>query len=793
MPKCDTYDGEIYRSDFIANAVKAVQSDESSGIRSSDMAWLAMDQRRSSHSVDSFLEILTPLHVARFLEAVIGELGEVKVVDPFAISPIPIVCAASLLNVTDARAVIANTETKRDLEKLGYPKLSVEGPSVDGPLRFSEAIFDWAICTPPLGAKMWDRFVSSQQDGPDPKKKLVAKAGESVFGNGISTAQARMGELLPIALNLDRISTGFVIQLAESIFWSEPGAAWLAWLASRGYFPSAALSVSKGSNRVVVDTTIVAFTREQHPDLWVGRLESTSDAGQIARNFVRRTTKGPAEFGALVDINGFQSWGSFLASNRLESWARKRKIPLVTLGSIATEIGRFRASEDNEPPNTNNAIFIDDRVIRAVSAVPYRPTSTARPAVPQHYVQLDPASASAEFVVAWFASEMGTASLQARAVGSGQKRVTSSGIPQLLIPLPTIALQENYLRVQNRIQSVALAATEALDALSKAPTDSPEVLAQFHDEIEHDPLVAWMRRMPYPLAAILEVHLAETDTRERYERLLFFFEAFVEFGADVLLSILRRDEELWASSRTKLVQTIDGRARNPLRQTEFGGLVHVCFSASKILKSILQPKGSFEQDPDVLRHVTGISDKNFIQGLTNTDLWNACRAANTVRNTSTRAHGGDVPRETIEREMEQLLGLIDILRPITFEIFKKTEVVLPGAGRKQGGQRMYSDARRLMGPSHVFTGRPLHAQSLVDLEADRLVIVERDQEVVADALELTGLIRLEEQPRGNKNIAFFYNRASGNEHVFRCFQTDGQPSNEIFDPRLEALITDIDP
>ena len=147
----------------------------------------------------------------------------------------------------------------------------------------------------------------------------------------------------------------------------------------------------------------------------------------------------------------------------------------------------------------------------------------------------------------------------------------------------------------------------------------------------------------------------------------------------------------------------------------------------------------------------------------------------------------------MERETERLLGLIELIRPITFEIFRKTEVVRPGPGRKQSAQRVYKDARILVGPSPVFKNRPIHAQSLVDIESDRLAIIERGSEVLADALELTGLIRLEDQPRGVRNTAFFYNRAQGNAHVFRCFQTDGEPTGEIFDPQLDQLIADIDP
>lgn len=774
-------------ADLIAAAIAAVTDESAASFGQSIRNEMA--HARDGLSLAAMNDLLTPPHVARFVAAALSELGPISVVDPYVVSPVTIAVVAQQPNVTRALGVVAGAETLDGVAALSVDALTLEYPSADGPLRFSGGPFDWAICSPPLGAKVWSRFTTDPGGSDGAVLSTRSRQDESAFGHGITVAHEQMGELLPLAVNADQIETGILVQLTERIFWSDQGKRWLDWFADRGLTPSAALSVSRGLSGAVIDTVLLALTRAEHKKLWVGRLEPTSDVTVLARNFVHRKAKGPIEFGTFVDPDAFHSWDAFRSSLKLDVWARRQSLTLTSLDDVAVEIGRFRADEDNEPPSISNTIFIDDRVVRKVSAAPFRPASDSSAPVPQHYVHLDPAVGSAEFLVSWFASEVGMASINSLAVGSGQKRVPASAMSEIKVPLVPVAEQEQFLEVQHRLQSVAQAASEALDELSNRPTKPRDILDEFDTSIEIDPLRGWMDRLPYPLAAILEVHLAESDRRERYERLLFFFEALLGFGADVLIAILRRDDELWSASRPKLIHEIDGRATNPLRRTEFGGLVHVCFNASKILRSTTHT----ENDPDVLRQITGVSDKGFVNGLTEAELWKACRAAGEVRNNFTRAHGGDIPQEVIEREMERLMGLIDIVRPITLEAFKRTEVLVPGSGRKQNGQRVYKDARRLMGPSNVFPSRPLYAQSLVDLEADRLVIVEQDTEIIADALELTGLVRLEEQPRGVKNVAFFYNRAEGHEHLYKCYQTDGLPPNSIFDPTLEAIISDIDP
>jgi hypothetical protein len=766
---------------LIAISVAAVSDEAIDSVEAENSAWAYLERHRDRVSRAAVAEFLVPVHVARFFTSVVGELNATAVLDPYANTPGLIASIASLPKVDRALGVVVLSDLVGMNDRLRISKLTLEPPSQSGPLETSEGVYEWAVSAPPLGMRSWVGIAGSNTSGGD--TTLTEH-------HGLTQPQVQqMGEFLPIALNLEKVSAGFIIQLPEAFFWSDAGRDWRAWFAERGFFPFGAVSVSKRISRLRIDTVIVGFGREAHPKLWVGRLEATSDIALLARNFVQRAAKGPSEFGTLVELDEYRTWSALLATRRVESWARKRDIPMAELRHIATDIGRFNATADNEPQGLSNCVYFDSRVVRSTRTSPYRPTTERTAHVPNYYVQLDPTVASAEFVSAWFASELGAAALDGCATGTAQRRLSQSSLTDLQVPLPSIDQQEKYLKVQQRIASVAAAAHEALDALGTSPAEPHAVEADFEAAIEQDPLVAWMKRLPYPLAAILEVHLAESDIRERYERLLFFFEALVEFGADLLLSVLRRNDELWASAAPKLAQDVDGRLRNPLRQIEFGGLLHVCFNASKVIRSSTDSI----QDPDELRQITGVADKGFISGLTSADLWNACRAASDVRNNFTRAHGGDIALEVIERELERLFRLIEDIRPITFEIFKNVEIVVPGPGEKRGAERVYKNARRLVGPSHVFVSRPLHAQKFVDLEATRLAVVDRGSTIVADALELTGFVRLEEQPRGVKNVAFFYNRAKDNQHVFRCFQTDGQPTGDIFDPILEAVMEAIDP
>jgi hypothetical protein len=706
-----------------------------------------------------------PVHVVEFISAFLSILswGRYVLLDPWEDTPVLLPGVVDLCDV-DAATAFGREGEIWELSAKASPTSSIEWRRGDPfeLLRSLPETVDAIVCAPPLGLRrqLSGRGSADHREPQDVGNALLLRSIDVLSDSGLA-----------------------IFLMPESFHWHPDGQLTQQLLAAKGFYVSAAISVAEAGRRSSVPLNLLVVDKHERDDIFVGRLTPSMDHEQLAENLFGVEPEGDAvELGRWVKKDSFTGWGRFVGGLALQKALDTSPFDVVRLTDVAKTIRRLNVVPGDPPERAPNAVYMPEIVSRVVSTSP--PSATGHTPRRVYEISLDPDLASADYVVGWLETEVGDLLREGLAQGGTIKRIQLKALKEAVIPLPPIADQLSIVDMDQRLRTAAADANQLRDKLWHQP-DRRQLIAEAVEQLSaKDGVEDWMDTLPFPLASIVYRSLAEADPRERFDRLLHFFEATAEFCATVLLSAIRGDESLYTLEREKLTRP-DPTGRSSLARSSFASWTQMGQTLAKTVRRLANDTAT----RDAAAELFGVSSPTLGETLSSKPLWAILDDAREIRNRN--AHGGGTSSAQRSRLLDELTTLLTRLRETTASTFSGIELVQPGGMTFRHGIYSFAAARQLTGPNAIFRRRIL--QTLLPLEADDLYIVDRHG-TVAQALRVLPFFKLLPAPDSEATAIYFFNSAEPDgTQRFVSYHFEGEPETTLADPALRALLSDLSP
>jgi hypothetical protein len=562
----------------------------------------------------------------------------------------------------------------------------------------------------------------------------------------------------------------------DNFFWSQKRRQLCAELADRGLHPQAVVSIDQGLiPGWIAATSLVLFGAHPPDQLFVGRIERDTSIAALVENLVAHRAADDPHLGVFTTAHDFRGWGRFIVERNLA-----RMFESSDMRAIA-DIGRVRRVQlkpgvPYDPPP--NCLFVPTLGFGNVMTVP--PDLEGKSGYTLVEVQLDPALARAEYVAGLLSSPPGKQLRESVATGSTIPNIKASGVSEIRVPLPALAVQAEAVQTAAHLVSMEAAISRAHSELWRRPERALRLISQLEIETK-DPVRRWLETLPYPLASVLQRYLALRDPTERLSRLLHFYEITAEFACAVLLSILRNDPELMDSARRDIASAA-GPGRDLLDRADFGLWINL---GTTLAKAIRRLSGETEQRrrlEEAAGPATGLMTR-----LADKRIWRVLNQARPIRNA--RAHGGVVGPDEIAAWLGTLETLLSDAEQALAVGFDDIDLARADQGRFAGGLHVYSRAQRLRGPSEVF--EEFEVRTRVPLESEHLAFVGRDRPI-SSVLMLVPLVRVGASTSKSRNACYFFDsRIKGGEFAYVSYHSEDEPRIKVKDTELQELAIEL--
>ena len=314
-------------------------------------------------------------------------------------------------------------------------------------------------------------------------------------------------------------------------------------------------------------------------------------------------------------------------------------------------------------------------------------------------------------------------------------------------------------------------AEEVVDALKPArnPLDSDE---------------AWISTLPFPLASILWLYLAEPEPGAKVEFLLKFFEGLAQFAATVQLSACKSDAAFFENNRAAWFKAnSEEHSSLDLRLATFGTWIELSKRLAITGRQMLADHG---EEADRYLRLFSSSDAELVEALTSTELnrilMHACRRRN-----QWSGHGGVAgPRQHSERllELEKLLAQARSLFTWSFVTWT---MLKPRAMTLSRGVFNLTTID-LTGTNAAFRKKQIKLSH--PLDDDSLYLL---NDASSQALALEPLIRIIPDQNTGEDACYFYSRLEGDRVRWVSYHYRGEPELLLPDPDVAKCLASLMP
>ena len=279
----------------------------------------------------------------------------------------------------------------------------------------------------------------------------------------------------------------------------------------------------------------------------------------------------------------------------------------------------------------------------------------------------------------------------------------------------------------------------------------------------------WSRTLPFPLASILWLYLAQPKNNEKaVDHLLHFFEAFAIFQSTVLLSGFSNNELLFNNIREKYPREIT--SLDPHKLITFGNWVHINRILAKEGQKMLSGSPDEKQQ---IRDLFKTQNSQILNMLFSEEITKILFQAFEIRNKT--AHSGYHNEEMIQEKLETLRGLLTELKYCISTYWENYLLLLPGEMRYREGMYLHK-ARLLMHTSYPF--REIDVDLVEAMDSDHLYLFDRNEK---KALKLLPLIKFYSHPQ---LACYFYNKTDGKSVNLVSYHYEDKPDMTMMVPEI---------
>ncbi len=317
-----------------------------------------------------------------------------------------------------------------------------------------------------------------------------------------------------------------------------------------------------------IDSYLVIIERHAHADLFIAEISHSHQHNEeIVNNLLARRSSDDLSTGYITRLVDFSSYQEIDAKQRAEQLALRMGAKPVPMSDISSEINLTRSKDPQTFLDKDNAIYLP-----LIGTSPARTSRNELSLKAHNYAQivLDPEKALAPYVAGYFNSALGRITLEGLKSGATIQHVTKKALQHCTVYLVDINTQLQCIQADSKASNLM----SELSTLRSSVWDDPRAIRKLTMQLEkvnnEDTLLSWMDRLPFPLASILWTYnsVGHDDDKQRYEHLLHFFEALVEFYAIIMWSAMYNTPALRNDGRFPLRK--DKPFRTSFEQSTFG-------------------------------------------------------------------------------------------------------------------------------------------------------------------------------------------------------------------------------
>ena len=501
---------------------------------------------------------------------------------------------------------------------------------------------------------------------------------------------------LLIADVADRLSHGgfLAFVMAPRFAWESSSRSVRRNLAHFGLHLSALLTFRPG---IFAETSIsfdlVIITRERHNELFVAGVPEDYDAQKelVNRLWNRKQGAMPSQ-GRLVSEDQFHGLQALEAKERAAQLAKAKGLSPVPFSNAVREIRvpKRQRTELERCDDHPHAVYLPEMAKTAAT--------TRQEDLPERlksYLQLlvDPDIVLPEYLAELLNTALGQSLRQAVMTGTTIPRINKDLLNESTLYLVPVSDQRQALEARSQIRRLRNELSEHESDIWERPRQVEHVIEALGKVNHEERFEEWVETLPFPLASILRsYHALDQTDKEKYERLLHFFEALTEFCAAVHLSAFRTSAVHWQLELDDLLRVMRDQHFSIERAT-FGLWRAIVERLAGTLRSMLNGN---DDDRAVANSLYATASSIPLEMLSSKPLIGLLQRVNGFRNRWT-GHGGAVTHLEAAERHRDLKKELEELRAIVGIKFLQYQLIEPRTAEILEGPLFRCRVRRVMG------------------------------------------------------------------------------------------------
>jgi hypothetical protein len=313
-----------------------------------------------------------------------------------------------------------------------------------------------------------------------------------------------------------------------------------------------------------------------------------------------------------------------------------------------------------------------------------------------------------------------------------------------IVYLPSVADQTRSLELDAKLRDLAGDVASLQRSLWSDPSKARGIEASVRKINRSDSLNDWISTLPFPIASSLVSVQSVSDNKDKYERLLSFFESVATLLATIHLSAIDSQPELARDLRSSLNDQIGQLSK----RASFGHWVSVVSKMAAELRKLLGNK-----DQSQLCNTMYVTeDPNTLSVLSSKKLSSILENVVSKRN-DWRGHTGIVGSKEASDRLKLLFDYVADLREVFGTFWEEYLLIMPRSMQLSAEAKYEVEIGKAIGPLYQF--------ERVKISLTGSVVSGQFQmwdEYQSETLPLIPFVRMMSTTSESDNACYFYNR-----------------------------------
>lgn len=543
-------------------------------------------------------------------------------------------------------------------------------------------------------------------------------------------------------------------------------------LKSNGIYINGLFYLPEGSHHPIaaVNSCFVIASKLKSEKTFVSELSKDNNINKVIfENYKKNINGKTLQLGRLIDFDNFTSYKALENKEELTKLGKRTGNSAIKL----SDIGSIQTIKDINPENVEhkiNSIYIPKVGNSKVVSSPKDFLIKSK-----NYLQvtLDDKFSNSTYLSNYFNTHIGRLSIESCKVGIVIESLSVNSLLNCILFIPSINNQLEVIKVNQQIEKYSQELTELQDKLWKRPSSYQEVKKVITKFVKDKSIINWLDNLPFPLSSILWKYQVTTDSKNKIEHLLHFFEAFSEFTALIMLSAFNQNKEFYKTECHRWIKDSPNHI-DWIKKATFGGWNNLTANLSKATRTLLNDK----EKKEIIKSLYGNPTKEFFDFITNKGIFNILNEVREYRN-KWKGHGGVSSEQENKNRVIILEQKLTELRQIIKDGFSDFRLISAGSSVLEDGVNICK-VRELIGTRTPFNETEI--TSLIQLDIKKLYFITIDNN---KPIELLPFIKYNQEDKA----CYFYSSIESNDIRWISFHYEKKSEiNEALDEKFGEVL-----